>query len=102
MTGPEQRHFYWRRLRDTKNPVDVEALSPSRLRAYARLCGHALARAHARSGDRIAIAGYLGSSDVFDRAVAEFAIRYAGQNADDHAELSAAIAAGVIVAAPGV
>ncbi|MET9652906.1 MULTISPECIES: DUF2252 domain-containing protein [unclassified Streptomyces] len=102
MTGPEQRHFYWRQLRDMKGSAEVETMSPSMLRAYARLCGVALARAHARSGDRIAIAGYLGSSDVFDRAIADFAIRYAGQNADDYAQLSAAIAAGVIAAAPGV
>ncbi|MFE5486466.1 DUF2252 domain-containing protein [Streptomyces sp. NPDC056527] len=102
MTGPEKRHFYWRQLRDMKGSAEVETMSPSMLRAYAGLCGRALARAHARSGDRIAIAAYLGSSDVFDRSIADFAIRYAGQNADDYAALSAAIAAGVITAAPGV
>ncbi|MET9953795.1 DUF2252 domain-containing protein [Streptomyces sp. NPDC006339] len=102
MTGPEQRHFYWRQLRDMKGSAEVETMSPATLRGYARLCGRALARAHARSGDRIAIAGYLGSSDVFDRAVADFALRYAAQNADDYAALSAAIAAGVVAAAPGV
>lgn len=102
MTGPEKRHFYWRQLRDMKGSAEVETMSASMLRAYAGLCGRALARAHARSGDRIAIAAYLGSSDVFDRAIADFAIRYAGQNADDYAALSAAIAAGVIAAAPGV
>ncbi|MGW5419381.1 DUF2252 domain-containing protein [Streptomyces sp. NPDC003943] len=102
MTGPEQRHFYWRQLRDMKGSAEVETMSPATLRDYARLCGRALARAHARSGDRIAIAAYLGTSDVFDRAVADFALRYAGQNADDYAALSAGIAAGVVVAAPGV
>ncbi|MGW2205387.1 DUF2252 domain-containing protein [Streptomyces sp. NPDC001774] len=102
MTGPEKRHFYWRQLRDMKGSAEVETMTPSMLRAYAGLCGRALARAHARSGDRIAIASYLGSSDVFDRAVADFAMRYANQNADDYAALSAAIAAGVITAAPGV
>ncbi|MFF0433918.1 DUF2252 domain-containing protein [Streptomyces sp. NPDC004327] len=102
MTGPERRHFYWRQLRDMKGSAEVETMSPSTLREYARLCGRALARAHARSGDRIAIAGYLGGSDVFDRAVADFALRYAGQNADDYAALSAGIAAGVVAAAPGV
>ncbi|MBT2441960.1 DUF2252 domain-containing protein [Streptomyces sp. ISL-36] len=102
MTGPERRHFYWRRLPDMKSPAEVETMSPAMLRDYAALCGRALARAHARSGDRIAIAAYLGSSEVFDRAVADFAIRYAAQNADDHAVLGAAIAAGVIAAAPGV
>ncbi|MFF4169549.1 DUF2252 domain-containing protein [Streptomyces sp. NPDC001744] len=100
MTGPEQRHFHWRRLGDTRGPVEVEALSPAALRDYARLCGRALAGAHARSGDRIALAAYLGGSDVFDRAVADFALAYARQNADDHASLGAAIAAGVITAAP--
>ncbi|MFD9029624.1 DUF2252 domain-containing protein [Streptomyces sp. NPDC059567] len=102
MTGPEKRHFYWRQLRDMKGSAEVETMSPSMLRAYAGLCGRALARAHARSGDRIAIAAYLGSSDVFDRSIADFAIRYAGQNADDYAALSAAIAAGVVTAAPGI
>ncbi|MFF6776986.1 DUF2252 domain-containing protein [Streptomyces sp. NPDC012637] len=102
MTGPEQRHFYWRQLRDMKGSAEVETMSPSVLRDYARLCGRALARAHARSGDRIAISAYLGTSDVFDRATADFALRYASQNADDYAALSAAIAAGVVTAAPGV
>ncbi|MFE4616723.1 DUF2252 domain-containing protein [Streptomyces sp. NPDC056747] len=101
MTGPGQRHFYWRQLRDMKGSAEVETMSPATLRNYARLCGRALARAHARSGDRIAIAGYLGSSDVFDRSVADFSLAYAGQNADDYAALGAAIAAGVVAAAPG-
>ncbi|MFJ4338273.1 DUF2252 domain-containing protein [Streptomyces sp. NPDC088915] len=101
MTGPEQRHFYWRQLRDMKGSAEVETMSPVMLRDYARLCGRALARAHARSGDRVAIAAYLGGSDVFDRAVADFALAYAHQNADDYAALGAAIAAGVITAAPG-
>ncbi|MEV4949051.1 DUF2252 domain-containing protein [Streptomyces sp. NPDC053755] len=100
MTGPEQRHFYWRQLRDMKGSAEVETMSPSLLREYAALCGRALARAHARSGDRVAIAAYLGGSDVFDRAVADFAVRYAAQNADDYARLSAAIAAGVVAASP--
>ncbi|MDT9691321.1 DUF2252 domain-containing protein [Streptomyces sp. P9(2023)] len=102
MTGPEKRHFYWRQLRDMKGSAEVETMSPAILRAYAGLCGRALARSHARSGDRIAIAAYLGSSDVFDRAVADFAMRYTDQNADDYAALGAAVAAGVIAAAPGV
>ncbi|QES04485.1 DUF2252 domain-containing protein [Streptomyces venezuelae] len=101
MTGPEQRHFYWRQLRDMKGSAEVETMTPTLLRDYARLCGRALARAHARSGDRIAIAGYLGGSDVFDRAVADFAMAYVRQNADDYAALGAAIAAGTVAAAPG-
>ncbi|WP_328946252.1 DUF2252 domain-containing protein [Streptomyces sp. NBC_00250] len=101
MTGPEQRHFYWRQLRDMKGSAEVESMSPALLRDYAALCGRALARAHARSGDRIGIAAYLGGSDVFDRAVADFALAYAGQNADDYAALGGAIAAGMVAAAPG-
>ncbi|MGW8762544.1 DUF2252 domain-containing protein [Streptomyces sp. NPDC055815] len=101
MTGPEQRHFYWRQLRDMKGSAEVESMSPATLRDYARLCGRALARAHARTGDRIAIAAYLGGSDVFDRALADFALSYAAQNADDYAALGAAIAAGMVTAAPG-
>ncbi|MFD3662560.1 DUF2252 domain-containing protein [Streptomyces sp. NPDC058659] len=101
MTGPGQRHFYWRQLRDMKGSAEVETMSPATLRNYARLCGRALARAHARSGDRIAIAGYLGTSDVFDRSVADFSLAYAGQNADDYAALGAAIAAGMVTADPG-
>ncbi|MGW6416826.1 DUF2252 domain-containing protein [Streptomyces sp. NPDC055055] len=102
MTGPQERHFYWRQLRDMKGSAEVETMSPARLRDYGRLCGRALARAHARTGDRVAIAAYLGSTDVFDRSVADFALAYAGQNADDYAALGAAIAAGMITAAPGV
>ena len=66
----------------------------------ARLCGTALARAHARSGDRIAIAAYLGGADTFEQAVADFALAYADQTAADHAALGAAVAAGVVAAAP--
>lgn len=102
MTGPQGRAFYWRQLRDMKGSADVAGMNPRDLRTYARLCGNALARAHARSGDRVAIAGYLGGADTFERAVADFALRYADQNAADHAALGAAVAAGVISAAPGV
>lgn len=94
VTGPEGRHFYWRQLRDMKGSVVVDDMSPALLHDYARLCGAALARAHARSGDRIAIAHYLGGSDIFDRAMADFAMRYADRNAADHAALAAAVAAG--------
>jgi uncharacterized protein (DUF2252 family) len=67
---PEKRHdYYWRQLRDWKGSVDVENLEAADLNSYARLCGRTLARAHARSGDPIAIAGYLGSSDTFDQAL---------------------------------
>ncbi|MFJ1747765.1 DUF2252 domain-containing protein [Streptomyces sp. NPDC088116] len=94
VTGPEGRHFYWRQLRDMKGSASVDDLSPSLLHDYAKLCGTALARAHARSGDRIAIAHYLGGSGVFDSAMADFALRYADRNAADHASLASAVAAG--------
>ncbi|MEY9990812.1 uncharacterized protein (DUF2252 family) [Streptomyces sp. V4I8] len=102
MSGPQGRAFYWRQLRDMKGSADVAAMSPDGLLAYARLCGTALARAHARSGDRIAIAGYLGSADTFDRAVTEFALAYADQTVADHTTLGAAVGAGVVRAAPGI
>lgn len=101
MTGPQGRAFYWRQLRDMKGSADVETMSPRELRSYARLCGTALARAHARSGDRIAIAAYLGGSDTFDRAIVDFALRYAVQNAQDHAALTEAIASGRVNSAAG-
>lgn len=102
MTGPQGRAFYWRQLRDMKETADVAGMNPADLAQYARLCGTALARAHARSGDRIAVAAYLGASDTFERAVADFALQYADRTADDHAALGAAVAAGVVTAAPGV
>lgn len=102
MSGPEGRAFYWRQLRDMKGSADVAGMRPADLAEYARLCGTALARAHARSGDRIAIAGYLGGADTFDRAVADFALTYADQTTTDHTALGAAIAAGVVRAAPGI
>src|SRR5215211_8578098 len=71
--GREGRDFYWRQLKDMKGSADVASLSPDELVLYAGLCGWALARAHARSGDRVQIAGYLGKSERFDRAVADFA-----------------------------
>ncbi|MFD3932934.1 DUF2252 domain-containing protein [Streptomyces sp. NPDC058614] len=102
MTGPQGRAFYWRQLRDMKGSADVAGMTPDALLAYARLCGTALARAHARSGDRIAIAAYLGGTDTFDHAVADFALRYADQNTADHAALGAAVTAGVIRATQDV
>ncbi|MFI6434039.1 DUF2252 domain-containing protein [Streptomyces sp. NPDC050759] len=101
MSGPQGRAFYWRRLRDMKGSADVAGMTPADLRAYARLCGTTLARAHARSGDRMAIAAYLGTADTFDQSVADFALTYADRTTNDHAALSAAIAAGVVTAAPG-
>ncbi|MET8625936.1 DUF2252 domain-containing protein [Kitasatospora sp. NPDC004669] len=100
--GPAGRHFYGRQLRDMKGSVEVDSMTPSGLRAYADLCGRTLARAHARTGDRLAIAGYLGGADTFAEAVADFAMRYADRTAADHAELVEAIEAGRVTATRGV
>jgi hypothetical protein len=77
-------------------------MAPAAMRAYGELCGWTLARAHARSGDRIAIAAYLGSSDVFDRAIADFASAYADQNERDYNALADAAASGRVTAERGV
>ncbi len=98
----QQRDFYFRQLRDWKGSVEIDTLLPEGLAIYARLCGWTLARAHARSGDRIAIAAYLGKSDVFDEAIATFSATYADQNERDYQALQAAIESGRIVAEPGV
>jgi len=90
--------FYVRQLRDEKFSADIEEMTAAGMRAYGELCGWTLARAHARSGDRIAIAAYLGQSAVFDRAIAEFAAAYADQNERDHQALAAAVASGRLTA----
>jgi uncharacterized protein (DUF2252 family) len=79
-----ERDFYIRQLRDWKGAVLVETMTPATMAVYGRLCGWTLARAHARSGDRIAIAAYLGGGDTFDRAIAEFSEAYADQNERDY------------------
>ena len=83
--------WYLRQLRDWKGSAEIEVMIPEGMRAYGELCGWTLARAHARSGDRIAIAAYLGSGAAFDVAVGEFAQAYADQNERDYAALMAAI-----------
>ena len=83
-TGVGGRHFYLRQLRDTKASVIIEDFDAADLRNYARLCGWALARAHARSGDAAMIAGYTGASDAFDDAMCDFAVDYADQAQRDH------------------
>ncbi|MEV6653768.1 DUF2252 domain-containing protein [Streptomyces sp. NPDC051219] len=93
-----QRDFYVRQLRDWKGIGRPELWSPAQLEVFGVLCGQTLARAHARSGDRIAIAAYLGSSDVFDRAIAEFAEAYADQNEKDFQALGEAVRAGRVTA----
>ena len=96
----KQRDFYVRQLRDWKYSIDIEALIPHGMRIYGQACGKALARAHARSGDQIAIAAYLGSSDVFDQAITQFAAAYADQNERDHQELVDAVTSGRLTAEP--
>jgi uncharacterized protein (DUF2252 family) len=93
-----ERDFYVRQLWDGKRSVDVDGLPPEGLAIYGRVCGWTLARAHARSGDRIAIASYLGKGDAFDRAIAEFSELYADQNELDYAALAEAVTAGSVEA----
>ncbi|HEX5878267.1 MAG TPA: DUF2252 domain-containing protein [Actinomycetota bacterium] len=89
-TGDDVADYYIRQLWDMKGGIHLETLDPADLVPYGRLCGWVLARAHARSGDPAAIAGYLGSGDAFDQAVASFAEAYADQTEADHAAFSAA------------
>jgi len=96
--GRVERDYYWRQLKDMQGSADVASLSPDELVLYAGLCGWALARAHARSGDRVQIAAYLGKSERFDRAVADFAQAYADQNERDHTALCAAVKSGRVAA----
>jgi hypothetical protein len=82
-----ERDFFVRQLWDWKTSVDLDAILPRGLELYGEVCGFLLARAHARSGDRIGIASYVGKGDTFDRALAGFAVAYADQNDRDHAAL---------------
>jgi hypothetical protein len=92
------RDFYIRQLRDWKFSLTIENMVPLGMRLYGELCGWTLARAHARSGDRVAIAAYLGGSDVFEQAVAEFAAKYADQNERDYQALLHAVSSGRLTA----
>jgi uncharacterized protein (DUF2252 family) len=94
------RDYYVRQLWDGKGSAIIEAMKPSAMSVYARLCGWTLARAHARSGDATAIASYLGDKDSFDRALATFAERYADQNERDYAALKKAVDSRVVTATP--
>ncbi len=96
------RDFYLRQLRDWKGSADVDTMSVGAMTLYSRICGATLARAHARSGDRIAISSYLGKSDVFDRAIADFAVAYADQNELDYEALVDAVDSGRLEAQPGL
>jgi len=97
-----ERDFYMRQLWDSKGSAVVEAMEPKTMEAYAKLCGTTLARAHARSGDPIAISSYLGGGDTFDRAMATFAETYADQNDRDYASLREAVDSGRIEAQTGL
>lgn len=96
------RDYYVRQLRDWKGSVDVEGSIPAGLTKYVGVCAQALARAHARSGDRVAIASYLGNGPTFDRAVADFAETYADQNERDYVAFQAAAASGRISVESGL
>ena len=96
------RDFYARQLKDWKGSAEIEQMVPKAMAAYGTLCGWTLARAHARSGDRIAIAAYLGNSDSFDRAIVEFSKAYAEQNDRDYKQLAAAVKSGKITAETGL
>jgi uncharacterized protein (DUF2252 family) len=97
-----KRDFYIRQLHDWKGSWPPEAMDPRVMSVYGKMCARTLARAHARSGDRIAIAAYLGASDVFDRSIAAFAEAYADQNERDYQALKDAAASGRVVAETGV
>jgi predicted alpha/beta hydrolase len=96
------RDFYIRQLWDGKGSALVETMDPRAMGVYAELCGHTLAKAHARSGDGIAIASYLGSGDSFDRALASFAETYADQNERDYDALKEAARTGRIAVEAGL
>jgi uncharacterized protein (DUF2252 family) len=95
-------NYYWRQLKDMKGSIDVAKLDVTGYGTYVGICAASLARAHARTGDPAAIAGYLGKSEVFDRAIADFAANYADQTEKDHAALKQAIADGRIAAREGI
>jgi uncharacterized protein (DUF2252 family) len=96
------RDFYGRQLKDWKGSVEIDQMIPEGMMIYGRLCGWTLARAHARSGDRVAIASYLGAGSTFDRAILEFSRAYAEQNERDYQALVDAVKAGRIVAETGI
>jgi uncharacterized protein (DUF2252 family) len=96
------RDFYIRQLHDWKGSVDVDDIQPRGAKFYASLCGQTLARAHSRAGDRVAIAAYLGKSDRFDRAIADFSSDYADQNERDYRAFIEAVSTGRLEALPGL
>ncbi len=98
----QPRDFYGRQLKDWKGSAEIDQLAPEAMSVYGKLCGWTLARAHARTGDRVAIASYLGNGPTFDRAILAFADAYADQNESDYQQLAKAVKSGAIVAQTGV
>lgn len=96
------RDYYIRQLRDWKGSADISGMTPAGMDLWGRMCGWTLARAHARTGDRVAIASYLGGSDVFERAIVKYARSYADQNEQDYTALQKAVRAGRVIAEPVV
>ena len=96
------RYYYWRQLRDMKGSAVVETMTPFGLKWYAQICGWTLARAHARSGDAVAISQCLSSGTAYDKAMADFSARYADQNQRDYEAFVQAVASGRIQAVAGV
>jgi uncharacterized protein (DUF2252 family) len=96
--GDNSHHYYIRQLNDAKIKPVVEVMKPANLIGYATLCGRALARAHARSGDAVVLIGYMGKSTAFEDAIADFSVAYADQNERDHAALVAAVRDGRVEA----
>jgi predicted alpha/beta hydrolase len=101
-SGWTEVQYYWRQLKDMKGSVDVAVLDEKGLGTYLAVCSWCLARAHARTGDSVAIAGYLGKSDSFDKAIGKFAVAYADQNQRDHQALVDAIESGRLQAQEGI
>ena len=97
-----ERDFYVRQLWDGKASAIIEAMEPGTMATYAKICGWTLAKAHARSGDSVAIASYLGSSDSFDRSLTAFAETYADQNEQDYRALEEAVRTGRVTAKQGL
>jgi uncharacterized protein (DUF2252 family) len=100
--APDGRHYYWRQLRDMKGSAIVEGMVPAGMAAYGNLCAWTLARAHARSGDPVAMAAYLGPYDEFEKSITDFSQRYADQNEKDYESFLAAIKSGRLEAVEGV
>jgi uncharacterized protein (DUF2252 family) len=96
------RYLYWRQLRDMKGSAPIEAMVPAALAFYAGVCGWTLARAHARSGDAVSLAAYLGKKGRFDDSIADFSQRYADQNEQDYQAFTEAIRSGRLEALEGV